>query len=383
MKKIGLYISCSPSWGGVFQYTLSMLQTLSRLEKEKKIHLTVIYEDPMWEDVLKKHSIKTFIHSRSSRLLRGGIYKIWRSLGLPISVWRKITPYVHPSVRIILKADCETYFFPSSDNLSYFGPYKSITSIHDLMHRYEDFPEVKNPKEFKLREFQFKNSYKYSHTVLVDSEVGRRHVEECYGPDITAKIEVLNYIVPHYLEEKKADLSIIDRFKIPDDYIFYPAQFWKHKNHLRLIEAFSILKKEFPNLGLVLSGGRKNGSEEIDVAIADSKYTSSIFLTGYVSEEEIVALYMKSRCLVMPTFFGPTNIPPLEALSLGTEVVYSKIYAYDEFLGDSAFFVDPKSSGSIAEGVARVLRGESRKKMYDSHEKNEIFYRKIKELCRV
>jgi glycosyltransferase involved in cell wall biosynthesis len=99
-------------------------------------------------------------------------------------------------------------------------------------------------------------------------------------------------------------------------------------------------------------------------------------------EEEIIALYMKSRCLVMPTFFGPTNIPPLEALSLGTEVVYSKIYAYEEFLGDSAFFVDPKSSEDIARGVSLVLRGESKKTMYKFKEKNEIFYNTIKNICK-
>jgi glycosyltransferase involved in cell wall biosynthesis len=382
MKKIGLYLICNPSWGGTFQYTLSILQTLARLDREGEIQLTVIYEDSTWEDILKSHQIVNYVHCHSNRLVRGGIFKIWRLLGLPVSIWRKITPYFHPNVRAILKANCEVFFFPSQDQMSYFGPFKAITSFHDLMHRYENFPEVNNPREFKLRESHYRNAYLYSSAVLVDSEVGKQHVQECYGSDNLNKIKVLNYIIPYYLEEKKPDFSIIDRLKIPKEYIFYPAQFWKHKNHLRLIEAFIILRKEFPDLGLVLSGGKNNASKEVEAAIQNSKVASSIFITGYVMEEEIIALYMKSRCLVMPTFFGPTNIPPLEALSLGTEVVYSKIYAYEEFLGDSAFFVDPKSSEDIARGVSLVLRGESKKTMYKFKEKNEIFYNTIKNICK-
>jgi glycosyltransferase involved in cell wall biosynthesis len=54
----------------------------------------------------------------------------------------------------------------------------------------------------------------------------------------------------------------------------------------------------------------------------------------------------------MPTFYGPTNIPPLEAMALGCPVAASKIYGMPEQLGDAALFFDPRS----IEGIAQAMK---------------------------
>ena len=66
---------------------------------------------------------------------------------------------------------------------------------------------------------------------------------------------------------------------------------------------------------------------------------------GYVPDEELPALYRRARALVMPTFLGPTNIPPLEAFACDCPVAISGIYGMPEQLGDAALYFDPVGNG--------------------------------------
>ena len=75
---------------------------------------------------------------------------------------------------------------------------------------------------------------------------------------------------------------------------------------------------------------------------------------GYVSDGELVTLYKRARALVMPTFFGPTNIPPLEAFSLGCPVAISDVRGITEQVGDAAVTFDPEDVDSIADAIERL-----------------------------
>ena len=56
----------------------------------------------------------------------------------------------------------------------------------------------------------------------------------------------------------------------------------------------------------------------------------------------------------MPTYFGPTNIPPLEANQYGCPVAVSNIYAMPEQLGKGAIYFDQKSDESIAYAIKKL-----------------------------
>ena len=80
----------------------------------------------------------------------------------------------------------------------------------------------------------------------------------------------------------------------------------------------------------------------------------NVLFLGYVPDEDMPALYRSARALVMPTFFGPTNIPPLEAFALGCPVATSRIYGIPEQLGDAALLFDPASVDEIFECLIRL-----------------------------
>jgi glycosyltransferase involved in cell wall biosynthesis len=238
-------------------------------------------------------------------------------------------------------------------------------TIHDLMHRYEPgFPEVSAFGRGRHRDRHFERVCARARALLVDSEVGRRHVHEAYGFPVEA-IFPLPYIAPRYMYGPHRSASPAPAYELPERFVFYPAQFWAHKNHLRLIEAVRRLRAELPDLKLVLAGSKKNGYAAVEHKVKSGGLEDVVQFLGFVPESDLPMLYRRAVALVLPTFFGPTNIPPLEAFVAGCPVAASRIYGMPEQLCDAALFFDPLSVDDIADAVRRlwtddVLRGKLR-----------------------
>jgi glycosyltransferase involved in cell wall biosynthesis len=76
---------------------------------------------------------------------------------------------------------------------------------------------------------------------------------------------------------------------------------------------------------------------------------------GFIPDHDMSALYREAVGLVMPTFFGPTNIPVLEAFALGCPVVTSDIRGIREQTNGGAILVNPRDPEAIADGLRRLL----------------------------
>ncbi len=68
----------------------------------------------------------------------------------------------------------------------------------------------------------------------------------------------LPFVIPNYIME--CEEEFIDT---PRKYVFYLAQFWKHKNHINLVWAINLLKEDIPDIHLILVGSEKNSGKEI------------------------------------------------------------------------------------------------------------------------
>jgi glycosyltransferase involved in cell wall biosynthesis len=167
-------------------------------------------------------------------------------------------------------------------------------------------------------------------------------------------VHVLPYIAPKYIFHTKSPTGFEKRFQLPLRFLFYPAQFWPHKNHGGLLEAISVLKEKYPDIHLVFSGAKKHGYESLALLVKQLNLENNVHFLGYVADEDIPELYRRARALIMPTFFGPTNIPPLEANALGCPVAASNIYAMKDQLGDAAIYFNPSSVIEIVKSVEQL-----------------------------
>ncbi len=355
MKRIGLYLGVSPHSGGVFQYSASVFSALKLLDGSD-IQLTVVISHSAWiERVNNSKPTGEIIYVHDNWV--GAFSRFMIRHGFPISLWRKFSHVLHKPSNQIESAGCDYWIFPAGDILSYSCNVNSISAIHDLMHLHmTEFPEVSKFTISKNRDRHYQSICKYSAAIIVDSNVGKSHVIEAYSPPADI-IHVLPYPTPpEIINENFSDEDLLKSVGITNEpFIFYPAQFWTHKNHVRLIEAFRPIVEEFPNITLLLCGSEKNAGKEIRSCIAKYNLSNNIKILGYIEDSVIQALYRKAIALIMPTFFGPTNIPPLEAMRAGCPMAISDIYAMREQSGNAAIYFNPYKISEISACIHRLI----------------------------
>jgi len=354
MKKIGLYLGLDPGLGA-FQYSQSMLDGLASCHKSE-FDSVVFYSSRAWESYLEGLDLK--VHYVPKSLPSRIINRLLSSCPLPVSLWRKLARKIDPFSKAFINAQCDIWIFPAQDSWAYLIPVPALCAIHDLMHRYEShFPEVSENGMYRFRELHYKCMCRWAKGILVDSKLGKQHVQESYGMRADY-IHVLPYSPPKYIysADKPSDFDL--RYSLPKKYIFYPAQFWEHKNHCALIQAVDKLKDKLPDIKLVFAGSKKNAYEACVNLVKQLQLQDRIIFLGYVPNGDMPELYRRARAMIMPTFFGPTNIPPLEAFVAGCPVAVSNIYGMPEQVGDAALLFDPKSDVEITKVIHQLWTGD-------------------------
>lgn len=350
-QKIGIFLAAAPHDGGIFQYSQAMLAAVGALPRDRYAVVAACASE-LWVQEAAACGIEARrVTIRPAEVLAG---RAWRAAKLPMGLWRRVNPWFHSLSQALIEEACDLWIFPSQDRWTYQLPVPALGVVHDLMHRYERrFPEIGHPLEVRRREVHYAQTCRWSEGILVDSEVGRAQLIESY-PVEPRDVHVLPFIAPKSMHATEASPRFSERYRLPERYLFYPAQFWEHKNHKGLIQAIHQLREAHADLHLVLAGSKKNGFESTANLVDSLGLTNMVTFLGYVPEADMPELYRRARALVMPTFCGPTNIPPLEAFVAGCPVAASNVYGMPDQLGDAALFFDPHAVASMAAAIQRL-----------------------------
>ncbi len=137
-------------------------------------------------------------------------------------------------------------------------------------------------------------------------------------------------------------------------FITYLGRPLPHKNLWRLVEAFALLKKQFPDLLLVLAGRKDIHYQNIE-AKAKLAGIDDILFTDYLSEGQLKWLYQTTAAYVFPSLSEGFGLPALEAMMHGAPVVSSNATCLPEVYGDAAYYFNPLDVGDMTAKIADVL----------------------------
>ena len=235
-----------------------------------------------------------------------------------------------------------------------------IATVWDLQHRLQPwFPEVSANGIWAGRELQHRYFLSRASYVIVGTEAGRAEVELFYQiPKF--RICKLPHPTPSFaFSSVNADtFDVCKKYNIPQNYIFYPAQFWAHKNHINLLHAIKIIHEKYGHeLPLVLVGSDKGNAEHVKQVAYDLGIFKQLHMLGFVPQADLYDLYKGASMLAYISLCGPENLPPLEAFAAGCPVLASAVSGSAEQFSDATLFCDPKNTLDMAEKIYELYSG--------------------------
>ena len=272
-----------------------------------------------------------------------------------------------------------TYFLSPSNKIRNLASTNYVVTVWDLCHRdFPEFPEVREFGEFESRESLYMKVLPKAYMIIADSPQLKEKIIKFYNVN-PERINVMPFQPMQscrFDSPMTADNVVADIYGLEDGYLFYPAQFWSHKNHVRILEALCLYREAFGNTPVcVFSGGDAGNYDIVNKKAASLGLQGHLQFLGYVPSEHIPSLYRAASALVMPTYFGPTNLPPLEAMALGTPIIYPR--HLQNQCGSAALYFDVDDPHSLYQAIVKILQTDI------SNDLSKRGYEKMKEIDQV
>jgi glycosyltransferase involved in cell wall biosynthesis len=148
-----------------------------------------------------------------------------------------------------------------------------------------------------------------------------------------------------------------EKYHLPPRFILFAGHIYPGKNFGRLLEAFSMVRKDM-NIHLVVAGGMRWKYQNDLNAIETLGLQKSVHFAGYVPQNELVAFYNLAAATVFPSHYESFGLPNIEANACGCPLVTSRTGGMPEAAGNAAMYVDPLDVADIANAIVRVLTDE-------------------------
>lgn len=150
--------------------------------------------------------------------------------------------------------------------------------------------------------------------------------------------------------------TVLKKLNIERPYIYLPNQFWKHKNHKTVFEAWHQLQQNGHDYLLVCTGSSEDYRfpeyyQELTDYIRKNNLQTNIKLLGLVDRDNQIQLYRAASAILQPSLFEGWNTSIEEAKALGKPIIASNLAVHQEQCGESAIFFNPHSSEELAQAI--------------------------------
>ena len=335
--------------GGGFSMSLDLLLIIKEAALKSNSEFVIINFHKKNSYYLKKFNLH---HINISESILDNFFAFVNSSLLGFYLFSKLKINTFFEKKLLRHGVDFVFFVTPSPKPFYLQKINYAITVYDICHReYPEFSEVSSYNIFHLREKILQYCLGPSTYVITESDKLKRQIASIYKKDEDRIIVIPNRPSPLLEYDKNNSKSIIFE-KLPKNYFFYPAQFWEHKNHIRILYAIDKLKHSNIEFNIVFCGKDKGNLKNINKVVEKLNLQKNIFIFDFLTHEQVSELYQGARALLMPTYFGPTNYPPLEAWAYGIPVIYSQ--HLQEQTMDAAIYCDPDSLESIADCMLKV-----------------------------
>ena len=240
----------------------------------------------------------------------------------------------------------------------------TVSTILDIQHEF--YPQFFAPQELQHRRSFYQDIVKKVEKVVCISDYTKETFCDKYGYPLDRAQTI--YIAIQNRFDKEDD-KVLDKLDIRGKkYIVYPANFWEHKNHKLLLNAFAMYAHEHRDMKLVLTGNPLEQADYYKDLLKAMKIDDLTVITGYVTNEELYSILKNAQGLIYPSLFEGFGIPVVEAMHLHKLIACSDLTSLPEIGCDAICYFNPKKPDEILKGINFLAQSEMTPEMIKEYD---------------
>jgi glycosyltransferase involved in cell wall biosynthesis len=273
------------------------------------------------------------------------------------TLWRKLKVNFFPLQKSDGYVELENF-----DLVHFVTPVGYITSrptIYqpwDLQHLHH--PEFFTAMDYTARQRSYRAFCDQAAAVCVQTEWSRQDLIQQYGI-AQEKVVVIRWgsVFDSYkAPSTQAMKATIDKYRLPSQFFFYPAVTWPHKNHEAIIRALHVLKHEQNRTPEVYFTGLSTDHRiELDRLAKELGVFDQLHYLGFVSQEELQAIFSTATAMVFASKFEGFGLPVLEAFHARLPIILSNASVLPEVAQNGALYFDPDAPMELAALMKKML----------------------------
>jgi len=260
------------------------------------------------------------------------------------------------------------YFDPFFLTLPSQKNYTTIVTVHDLtpLVFLEHFPAgLRGNFSWQIQRFRLKRV----DAILTDSEASKKDIMKIAG--IPEKKVAVAYLAAgeEFKRLKIEDLrlkKVKEKYDLPEKFILYVGDVTWNKNLPRLLKAVEKIDVPLVMVGKALISSDFDRSNKWNNDLVEvqkmAEKNKNVRLLGFVSTEDLVALYNLATIFVFPSVYEGFGLPILEAMQSGCPVIISRESCMPEVGGDAAEYFDGYNTDNLVDVIKKVYDSKTLQK---------------------
>lgn len=230
----------------------------------------------------------------------------------------------------------------------------TILTIHDLI--YKLYPAYHKKLNYWFLNLAMPLFCRRATAIIAVSEASRQDIIRHYQVE-PAKIHVVyEAAAGHFRPPAPEQIKTIrQKYALPDHFLLHLSTIEPRKNLDRLVDALIMLRQDFPDLCLVLAGGKGWLYNDFFARISAENLDDVVRPLGWVPDEDLPAVIAAADLAVQPSLYEGFGLPILEHMACGQVVAASNSSSHPEVGGEAATYFDPENTAEMAAAIRRLL----------------------------
>ena len=224
---------------------------------------------------------------------------------------------------VINSTGIDVFYTPTNFLFPYNIGAPKVVTLHEIQHLHH--PELFQKYDLLNRTTHFENTLKMADVITVANETLKNELV-ALKKIAPAKVAVLPFgINPSLFAQSQGNEDVLKKYNLPQDFLFYPAQLWRHKDHLTILRSILLLHDMYKvNVPFVFTGSKTRATQYIFDFIDQNKM-KDVFYLGVISQEDLIALMQAARYYVSASQYESGYVQILEAASAKAPIIAADI----------------------------------------------------------